>query len=112
MGFLPKEFEVPVLLETSRLRIRPITIHDLVKDYDAVMSSRDHLWAMFGEQWGWPPADLTLEQDLIDLGWHQKEFQRIRRGRQADPRRRGRRRHRRKGHTGRRHFRETATQRG
>jgi hypothetical protein len=25
---------------------------------------------------GWPPADLTLEQDLIDLGWHQKEFQR------------------------------------
>jgi len=30
----------------------------------------------FGHAWGWPPAELTLEQDLIDLGWHQKECQR------------------------------------
>jgi hypothetical protein len=51
-------------------------VHDVVKDYDAVMSSREHLWERFGEAWGWPPAGLTLEQDLIDLGWHQKEFQR------------------------------------
>ena len=26
----------------------------------------------------WPSLELTLEQDLIDLGWHQKEFQRRR----------------------------------
>jgi hypothetical protein len=44
MRFLPPEFEVPELLETSRFRIRPLTIHDLVKDYDAVMTSREHLW--------------------------------------------------------------------
>jgi hypothetical protein len=75
VSFLPKEFVVPETLETDRCRIRPITIHDLVKDYDAVMSSREHLWNMFGKQWGWPPEDLTLEQDLVDLGWHQKEFQ-------------------------------------
>lgn len=75
MGFVPPDFDVPALLETDRFRLRPLTVHDVVKDYDAVMTSRDHLWDQFGQAWGWPAADLTLEQDLIDLGWHQKEFQ-------------------------------------
>ena len=38
MRFLPSEFEVPELLEHDRFRLRPLTIHDVVKDYDAVMS--------------------------------------------------------------------------
>ena len=75
MSFLPRDFTVPEILETDSFRLRSITIHDVVKDFEAVMSSYDHLWDMFGEQWGWPEKDLTLEQDLIDLGWHQKEFQ-------------------------------------
>src|SRR5215213_1873845 len=74
MTFLPDGFEVPTLLETERFRLRPITIHDVVRDYDAVMTSTEHLRSTL--PWGWPPEDLTLEQDLIDLGWHQKEFQR------------------------------------
>ncbi len=74
MAFLTRDSVVPTLLETDRFRIRPITIHDVVKDYDAVMTSVDHLRATL-PLWGWPPDDLTLEQDLIDLGWHQKEFQ-------------------------------------
>jgi hypothetical protein len=76
MAFLPDDFDVPRLLETDRVRVRPLTIHDVVKDLDALMTSREHLWALFGEAWGWPPEDLTLEQDLVDLGWHQKEFER------------------------------------
>ena len=75
MSFLPEDFEVPEFLETTSFRIRALTIHDVVKDYEAVMANREHLWELFGEAWGWPPEDLTLEQDLIDLGWHQKEFQ-------------------------------------
>jgi RimJ/RimL family protein N-acetyltransferase len=71
--FLPEEFEVPTLLETERFRMRPITVHDLIKDYEAVMISAEHLRSSL--PWGWPPEDLALEQDLIDLGWHQKEFQ-------------------------------------
>ena len=67
MAFLPPDFEVPELLETDRFRIRPLTIHDVVKDYDAVMTSREYLWDQFGQAWGWPSEDLTLEQDLIDL---------------------------------------------
>jgi hypothetical protein len=48
----------------------------VVKDYDAVMTSVEHLKGVFGPDSGWPSPAMTLEQDLIDLGWHQKEFQR------------------------------------
>jgi hypothetical protein len=71
---VPPGFTVPTLLETDRFRVRPLTIHDVVKDYDAVMTSKEHLRASL--PWDWPQDDLTLEQDLIDLAWHQKEFQR------------------------------------
>jgi len=74
MPFLPRDFVVPAVVETAHFRMRSITIHDVLKDYDAVMSSREHLWRRFGEPWGWPAEDLTIEQNLIDLGWHQKEF--------------------------------------
>lgn len=73
MPFIPDYFEVPDGLAHGRFRLRHITIHDVVKDYDAVMSSRERLWGMFGEAWGWPPEGMTLEEDLIDLAWHQKE---------------------------------------
>ncbi len=76
MPWLPGDFEVPRLVETARFRLRPLSIHDLVKDYDAVMTSREHLWGLFGEAWGWPAESLTLEEDLVHLGWHQMEFER------------------------------------
>ena len=75
MSFLPSGFIVPNVIETDYFKLRSITIHDVFKDYDAVMSSRDHLWKRFGKIWGWPSEDLTIEQDIVDLGWHQKEFQ-------------------------------------
>lgn len=74
--FLPSDFEVPTVFENEHFRIRTLTVNDVVKDYDAVMSSLDHLQGVFGPNSDWPSADLTFEQDLIDLGWHQKEFQR------------------------------------
>jgi hypothetical protein len=74
--FLPRDFKVPDTLEHEKFRLRMLTVHDVVKDYEAVMTSIEHLQGVFGPQSAWPSADLTLEQDLIDLGWHQKEFQR------------------------------------
>lgn len=74
--FVPEDFDVPEQLETDKFRIRVLTVNDVVKDYDAVMSSLEHLQKQFLEEWDWPRSDLSLEQDLIDLGWHQKEFQR------------------------------------
>lgn len=73
--WVDKGFEIPVALETSAYRLRMLTVTDLVKDYDAVMSSQLELQGVFGPSSAWPKADMTLEQDLIDLGWHQKEFQ-------------------------------------
>lgn len=73
--FVPDAFAVPDTLENEHFRIRMLTVNDVVKDYDAVMSSIDHLQGVFGPRSKWPSKDLTLEQDLIDLGWHQKEFQ-------------------------------------
>lgn len=52
-----------------------LSVRDVVMDYDAVMSSIDHLQGVFGSRSRWPSKDLTFEQDLIDLGWHQKEYQ-------------------------------------
>lgn len=73
--FAPDSVTIPAGIETQDFRIRMLTINDVVKDYDAVMSSIDHLQGVFGPGSSWPSADLTFEQDLIDLGWHQKEFQ-------------------------------------
>ncbi len=71
--FVPPEFEVPTSLEGDEFRLRMLTVNDVVKDYDAVMSSIDHCKTIWpGGTW---PTGLTLEQNLIDLGWHQKEFQ-------------------------------------
>lgn len=72
MPFIPKEFQVPEKLETSEFRLRMLTVNDVVKDYDAVMTSAEHCQTIWGGRW---PDGLTLEQNLIDLGWHQKEFQ-------------------------------------
>jgi len=74
---VPANFKIPEFLETDRLRLRMLTVNDVVKDYDAVMTSIDHLQKTkpFGPDHNWPTKDLTFEQDLIDLGWHQKEFQ-------------------------------------
>ena len=76
MAFVPLDFKIPLRFEHERFVLRPLLISDVVKDYDAVMTSVDHLQGVFGPQSNWPPPTLTLEQDLIDLGWHQKEFQR------------------------------------
>jgi hypothetical protein len=73
--FVPKEFKIPEKLETQEFRLRMLTVNDAVKDYDAVMTSVQHLRSVWPGG-TWPPEGLTLEQDLIDLGWHQKEFQR------------------------------------
>lgn len=71
--FIPTSFVVPETLETKEFRLRMLSINDVVKDYDAVMSSADHCKTIWPSG-NWPDG-LTIEQNLIDLGWHQKEFQ-------------------------------------
>ncbi len=72
--FIPDSFQVPEKLETDKLRLRMLTMNDLAKDYEAVISSLEHLQGVFGPFDPWPQKDLTLERDLNDLRFHQQEF--------------------------------------
>jgi hypothetical protein len=42
----------------------------------AVMGSQPRLWSIYGKAWGWPPADMTTEQDRADLTRHAAEMER------------------------------------
>ncbi len=72
--FAPDSAVIPLEFETTDFKVRKLTINDVVKDYDAVISSIEHLTGVFGPDETWPEG-LTLEEDLVDLGWHQKEFE-------------------------------------
>ncbi len=73
MAFLPEEFVVPTLVAGPRFQIRPVTIHDVVRVYDAIMCSRPELWEVYGEIADWPAPGYTLEDCLVDVAWQQKE---------------------------------------
>lgn len=73
--FVDESFEVPEELVTKDFRIRMLSMHDVIKDYDAVMASAAQLKKNFPNWGGWPEG-LTIEADLLDLAWHQKEFMR------------------------------------
>jgi hypothetical protein len=68
------DFSLPQVLETDHMRIRPLTAGDTVKDFDAVTSSSERLRTVYDPGGEWP-LGLTLEQNAIELGWHQVEFQ-------------------------------------
>ena len=70
---VPDNFVVPQKLQSDEFILKPLTVNNLIKDYDAVMSSVEHLKAYMGVEDNWP-VDLTIEENLIDLGWHQREF--------------------------------------
>jgi len=71
--FVPKEFVAPSELSTADFTLRMLSIDDLEKDFEAVTSSAARLSKVWPDScW---PAGLTLRQNLIDLGWHEKEFQ-------------------------------------
>jgi RimJ/RimL family protein N-acetyltransferase len=69
---VPKNFNPPLLKKNNYLA-RKLQASDVYLDYIAVMSSIDAIHATRGGKW--PTPDLTFEDDLIDLSWHQREFE-------------------------------------
>ena len=45
---VPPDFKVPQQLKAKRFLLRMLTIRDVDKNYDAVMTSIDHLKGVFG----------------------------------------------------------------
>lgn len=74
-GFVPDNFELPSGFETSEFRVRPITVADAEKDYEAVMESIDIIHKSFLDE-SWPTESFTLDQNKRDLAAKEKKFER------------------------------------
>jgi len=70
---VPDTFDVPQRLEHPRFVARKLCAKDVYLDYIAVLSSIDLIRRTRGGKW--PTPDLCIEDDLIDLAWHQREFE-------------------------------------
>jgi hypothetical protein len=62
--------EIPREVALHPFHLRALTVADLDEDMAAIVETPG-LAGLFGDEW---PLGLTREADLIDLGWHQKEF--------------------------------------
>lgn len=62
-----KTFKVPVIFSSDEFILKPLTVLNLIKDYDAVMSSDYHLNGLMYTEYNLP-VSLTIEVNFIDLG--------------------------------------------
>ena len=70
--FVPEDFRVPQRIEQANYVLRPLTTADVEKDYEAVMSSKDSLRQIFGENDAWPDEQMTLQENERDRQRHQR----------------------------------------
>ena len=70
---VPDSFEVPTVVEAGGFRLVPLGYPLMMKDYDAYMSSVEHLMAhaVPGQTW---PEGFTLEDAIIDIGWVEQSW--------------------------------------
>ena len=72
-ALLPADFVVPLRVDGDGFHLRMLSIHDVIKDFAAVMDCADWLPGFMNPRDTWPTG-LTIEENLIDLGWHHREF--------------------------------------
>jgi hypothetical protein len=74
MGFVPDDFEPPGGLEHAAFTLRPLGPEHNDADFEAWMSSIDHIRATPGfEGWSWPHP-MTLAENRADLIDHAADF--------------------------------------
>ena len=74
-GFVSDDFELSAGFETSEFRVRPITVADAEKDYEAVMESIDVIHSSFLDD-SWPTESFTHDQKRRALGAKERKFER------------------------------------
>lgn len=72
--FVPEGFKAPYQVKHSKFTLRKLTVDEVEKDYEAVMSSRESLRQVFCVNDEWPSDDMTIEENYSDLLEHQEEF--------------------------------------
>jgi RimJ/RimL family protein N-acetyltransferase len=70
--FVPLDFNVPVVLERPRFKLRPIQQTDARLDYEAVMSSAQQLRIQFDDDW--PTDNFSIEENQNQLAIHEQQF--------------------------------------
>ena len=71
---VPDSFDVPTRFEGDGFHLEPLGPEHHERDYEAWMSSIDHIRSTPGlEDWDWP-TPMTLEQNLGDLEDHARDF--------------------------------------
>lgn len=64
--------EIPERQTLGTFLLRRLGVEDLDEDMEAIRESEASLAGISGGDW---PVGLTREADLIDLAWHQREFE-------------------------------------
>lgn len=71
---VPDDFELPTL-STDAWRLEPLNMKWLVQDYAALVVSWEHLDGLMVPPGTLGPiSDLSMEMDVMELGWHEREF--------------------------------------
>jgi len=63
----------PTGFEQADIVVEPLSISHAIIDFEAVYASRQMLNARYKTPNHWP-LNITLHDNLVDLGWHEKEF--------------------------------------
>lgn len=68
-----RKWEIPKNHEMGDFHLKSLSIIENERDYSAIMESVANIRSA-APQLTWPQG-LTLEKNLVDLAWHQKEFE-------------------------------------
>jgi len=74
ISIIPNNFIVPTYLKSKSFVFTPLTVSDIENDYLAVTDNIEHLKGTFDFLPNWPDKNITKEENLSNLGWHQTEF--------------------------------------
>ncbi len=72
---VPADFKVPTLVETPKFRIVPLGPALVKVDFDAYMSSIEHLQTTFTRSKDWPHSGITDADAMRDMETEQARFQ-------------------------------------
>ena len=70
---LPSGLRPPETWGGDCWQARPLCLADAEADYEAVIASADRLRGSMDPESTWPDG-LTLDENRVDLGWHEREF--------------------------------------
>ncbi|MDB5726176.1 MAG: hypothetical protein JWQ16_2930 [Novosphingobium sp.] len=74
-SFIPTDFNPPVLVEATGFKLVPLSPAVVKLDFDAYMSSVEHLQKTFSRSTQWPRAGITDADAMRDMEGEQARFQ-------------------------------------